>query len=213
MKTALVTGATSGIGEATARALVGAGWRVIGTGRRAERLETVAATLPADRFLPLVFDVTDAAARDAALDGVPAEWAGIDLLVNNAGLGLGVTPAQSSDLAQWMVMIETNIVALVALTHRLLPGLVERKGAIVNLSSVAANWPYLGGNVYGGTKAFVRQFGLGLRSDLAATGVRVCSIEPGMVETEFSIVTSPARSCGSPNSRRTSTSTRWRSCR
>lgn len=188
MKTALVTGATSGIGEACARAFVAAGWRVIGTGRRAERLDALKAELGADKFHAAVFDVRDEAARDAALAALPAEFAGIDCLVNNAGLALGTEPAQSASLDSWKTMIDTNVTALVSLTHKLLPALVERKGAIVNLSSVAATYPYTGGNVYGGTKAFVHQFSLGLRSDLAGTGVRVTSIEPGMVETEFTLV-------------------------
>jgi serine 3-dehydrogenase len=188
MKTALVTGATSGIGEACARAFIDAGWRVIGTGRRAERLDALKAELGADTFHAAVFDVRDEAARDAALAALPAEFAGIDCLVNNAGLALGTEPAQSASLDSWKTMIDTNVTALVSLTHKLLPALVERKGAIVNLSSVAATYPYTGGNVYGGTKAFVHQFSLGLRSDLAGTGVRVTSIEPGMVETEFTLV-------------------------
>ncbi|WP_395392758.1 SDR family NAD(P)-dependent oxidoreductase [Novosphingobium sp. BL-8A] len=188
MKTALVTGATSGIGEACARAFIAAGWRVIGTGRRAERLDALKAELGADKFHAAVFDVRDEAARDTALDSLPAEFAQIDCLVNNAGLALGTEPAQSASLDAWKTMIDTNVTALVSLTHKLLPALVERKGAIVNLSSVAATYPYTGGNVYGGTKAFVHQFSLGLRSDLAGTGVRVTSIEPGMVETEFTLV-------------------------
>ncbi|WP_454796359.1 SDR family NAD(P)-dependent oxidoreductase [Novosphingobium lindaniclasticum] len=188
MKTALVTGATSGIGEACARAFVAAGWRVIGTGRRTERLDTLKAELGADKFHAAIFDVRDEAARDAALAALPAEFAGIDCLVNNAGLALGTEPAQSASLESWKTMIDTNVTALVSLTHKLLPALVARKGAIVNLSSVAATYPYTGGNVYGGTKAFVHQFSLGLRSDLAGTGVRVTSIEPGMVETEFTLV-------------------------
>jgi len=188
MKTALVTGATAGIGEACARAFVAAGWRVIGTGRRAERLEALKAELGADKFHAAVFDVRDEDARDAAFATLPAEFAAIDCLVNNAGLALGTEPAQNASLDSWKTMIDTNVTALVSLTHKLLPALVERKGAIVNLSSVAATYPYTGGNVYGGTKAFVHQFSLGLRSDLAGTGVRVTSIEPGMVETEFTLV-------------------------
>jgi serine 3-dehydrogenase len=188
MKTALVTGATSGIGEACARAFVAAGWRVIATGRREERLAALIAELGADKVHPAVFDVRDEAARDAALETLPEAFAGIDLLVNNAGLALGTAPAQKADLAQWKTMVDTNVTALISLTHKLLPALIERKGAIVNLSSVAATYPYTGGNVYGGTKAFVHQFSLGLRSDLAGTGVRVTSIEPGMVETEFTLV-------------------------
>lgn len=188
MKTVLVTGATSGIGEACARAFAAAGWRVVGTGRRADRLQALAGDLGADRFHAAVFDVRDEAARDAALDALPADFAGIDCLVNNAGLALGGVAAQDAQLANWKTMIDTNVTALASLTHRLLPGLIARKGAIVMLSSVAARYPYAGGNVYGGTKAFVRQFALGLRSDLSGTGVRVTSIEPGMVETEFTLV-------------------------
>ncbi len=187
MKVALVTGASSGIGEACARALLAAGWRVVGTGRRADRLAELAAEL-GDNFCPAVFDVRDEAARDAALDALPDAFRAFDLLVNNAGLALGTGPAQTVELDQWKTMIDTNVTALVSITHKLLPGLIERKGAIINLSSVAATYPYTGGNVYGGTKAFVRQLSLGLRSDLAGTGVRVTSIEPGMVETEFTLV-------------------------
>lgn len=189
MATALITGATAGIGEAAARAFVDAGWHVIGTGRRAERLDALAAEL-GERFLPLVFDVRDEAARDAALDSLPAPFADIDLLINNAGLALGLEPAQAASLSNWKTMIDTNITALVSITHKLLPGLIERKGAIINLSSVAANYPYPGGNTYGATKSFVQQFSLNLRSDLIGTGVRVTSIEPGMVETEFTLVRS-----------------------
>jgi len=188
MKTVFVTGATSGIGEACVRKFVAAGWRAVGTGRRKERLETLRDELGADRFHPAVFDVRDEAALDAGLAALPPEFADIDCLVNNAGLALGAGPAQDADLADWRTMIDTNVTALLALTHKLLPGLIERKGAIVMLSSVAATYPYTGGNVYGGTKAFVRQFALGLRSDLSGTGVRVTSIEPGMVETEFTVV-------------------------
>jgi len=187
MKTALITGATSGIGEACARAFVGAGWQVIGTGRRAERLDALAAEL-GDRLQPCVYDVRDDVARDAALEALPDGFRGIDCLVNNAGLAVGIAKAQEADLDAWRRMIDTNVTALASITHKLLPGLIERKGTIVMLSSVAASYPYTGGNVYGGTKAFVRQFALGLRSDLAATGVRVTSIEPGMVETEFTVV-------------------------
>lgn len=187
MKTALVTGATSGIGEACARVFVAAGWRVVGTGRRQERLDALSAEL-GDGFHGAVFDVRDEAARDAALAALPEAFAGIDCLVNNAGLALGTAPAQKADLAQWKTMVDTNVTALISLTHKLLPALIERKAGIVNISSVAATYPYTGGNVYGGTKAFVHQFSLGLRSDLAGTGVRVTSIEPGMVETEFTLV-------------------------
>jgi serine 3-dehydrogenase len=188
MKTALITGATAGFGAAAARLFTGAGWRVIGTGRRADRLDALAVELGADKFHGAVFDIRDEAARDAALDNLPAAFRGIDLLVNNAGLALGTEPAQQADLQNWRTMIDTNVTALVSITHKLLPLLIERKGAIINLSSVAATYPYAGGNVYGGTKAFVKQFSLNLRSDLAGTGVRVTSIEPGMAETEFTLV-------------------------
>jgi serine 3-dehydrogenase len=188
MNTVLVTGATSGIGAACARTFVGAGWRVVGTGRRAERLNALTAELGAERFHGCVYDVRDDAARDAALAALPEGFREIDCLVNNAGLAVGTDKAQDADLDAWLTMIDTNVTALASLTHKLLPGLIARAGAIVMLSSVAATYPYTGGNVYAGTKAFVRQFALGLRSDLAGTGVRVTSIEPGMVETEFTLV-------------------------
>ena len=130
----------------------------------------------------------DEAARDEALAALPKNFRDIDLLINNAGLALGKNPAQAADLAQWKTIIDTNVTALASLTHKLLPGLIARRGAIINLSSVAATYPYPGGNAYGAAKAFVKQFSLGLRSDLHGTGVRVTSIEPGMVETEFTLV-------------------------
>nr|WP_315384851.1 SDR family NAD(P)-dependent oxidoreductase [uncultured Sphingomonas sp.] len=184
MPTVLITGATAGIGEASVRAFADAGWHVVATGRRADRLEKLAG----ERVHTLAFDIRDDAARDAALDGLPAPFSDIDLLINNAGLALGLEPAQQASLDNWRTMIDTNITALVSITHKLLPGLVARKGGIINLSSVAATYPYPGGNVYGATKAFVRQFTLNLRADLIGTGVRVTSIEPGMVETEFTLV-------------------------
>ena len=187
-KTALITGATSGFGAATTRRFVSAGWRVVATGRRNERLQALADALGADRVHAAAFDIRDDTAMRAALDAIPDGFRGIDLLVNNAGLALGTAPAQGADPAQWRQMIDTNITALVTLTHRLLPTLIERRGAIVNISSTAATYPYSGGNVYGATKAFVSQFSLGLRSDLHGTGVRVTALEPGMAETEFTLV-------------------------
>ncbi len=184
MPTVLITGATAGIGEASVRAFADAGWHVVATGRRADRLEKLAG----ERVHTLAFDIRDEVARDAALDGLPAPFSAIDLLINNAGLALGLEPAQQASLDNWRTMIDTNVTALVSITHKLLPGLVARKGGIINLSSVAATYPYPGGNVYGATKAFVRQFTLNLRADLIGTGVRVTSIEPGMVETEFTLV-------------------------
>jgi serine 3-dehydrogenase len=189
-KTALITGATSGIGEASARAFVAAGWRVIATGRRAERLAALQSELGADKLHTACFDVCDEPARDKALDALPEGFRDIDLLINNAGLALGTKPAQHADLAQWRRMIDTNVTALVSLTHKLLPALIARKGAIINISSVAATYAYAGGNVYGGSKAFVSQFSRNLRSDLHGTGVRVTSIEPGMIATEFWLVRS-----------------------
>ncbi|NLA68705.1 MAG: SDR family NAD(P)-dependent oxidoreductase, partial [Gammaproteobacteria bacterium] len=188
MKTLLVTGATAGFGAAIVERFVSSGWRAVATGRRRERLDALAARLGADRVHGACFDIRDADAMSAALDALPEGFRGIDLLVNNAGLALGTAPAQACDLAQWRQMIDTNVTALGTLTHALLPQLSERRGVIINISSIAGSWPYPGGNVYGGTKAFVTQFSLGLRSDLHGTGVRVTSIEPGMAETEFTLV-------------------------
>ena len=187
-RTALITGATSGFGAAAVRRFVAAGWRVIATGRRADRLQALVDELGADKVHPAAFDIRDETALDAALDALPAAFRDIDLLVNNAGLALGTAPAQQASLEDWRTMIETNVLALVTVTRRLLPLLVERKGAIINIGSIAGSYPYPGGNTYGGTKAFVRQFSLGLRSDLHGTGVRVTDIEPGMAETEFTLV-------------------------
>jgi serine 3-dehydrogenase len=187
-KTAFITGATSGFGRAAAQRFVDGGWRVVATGRRAGRLQELVDALGADRVHAAAFDVRDADAMQAALAAMPAEFRGIDLLVNNAGLALGTRPAQEASLDDWRTMIDTNITALVTLTRALLPALIARRGGIVNVSSTAANYPYTGGNVYGGTKAFVSQFSLNLRSDLHGTGVRVTSLEPGMAETEFTLV-------------------------
>ena len=188
MKTAFVTGATAGIGAATVRALVAGGWRCVATGRRKERLGALVAELGADKVHPAVFDVRDTDALDAALAGLPEDFRDIDLLVNNAGLAQGLKPAQEADLADWQVMIDTNITAMVVLTRKLLPGLIEHRGAIIAIGSVAGSYIYPMGNVYAGSKAFANHFTLALRADLHGTGVRVTSIEPGMVETEFTLV-------------------------
>ncbi len=188
IKTVMITGATSGFGAAAARRFAGAGWRVVTTGRRGERLNSLVDAFGPETVAAMPFDMQDAKAMDAALSALPQSFRGIDLLVNNAGLALGTAPAQQAKLEDWLEMIETNITGLVTLTHRLLPTLIEHKGMIINLGSVASTYPYTGGNVYGGTKAFVTQFSLGLRSDLHGTGVRVTSIEPGMAETEFTLV-------------------------
>ncbi len=185
-KTILITGATAGIGAAAARRFVHGGWRVIGTGRRAERLKALAEEL-GDAFLPLEVDMCDLPALEdlARLD---APWGDIDLLLNNAGLAPPTDPMPETDWRRIETVIDTNITGLVALTRALLPKIVERKGAIINLGSVAGTYPYKGGAVYAGTKAFVHQFTLDLRCDLHGTGVRVTSIEPGMAETEFTVV-------------------------
>ena len=186
MKTILITGATAGFGEATARKFVAAGWRAIGTGRRSDRLRRLQEEL-GDAFLPLEIDMRDREAIES-LEKLEAPWGDIDVLLNNAGLAPPTDPLPETDWERIETVIETNITGLVALTRILLPKLAQRKGQIINLSSVAATYPYKGGAVYAGTKAFVRQFSLDLRCDLAGTGVRVTSIEPGMAETEFTIV-------------------------
>ena len=186
MKTIFITGATAGFGEAAARKFVAGGWRAIGTGRRGERLKALQEEL-GDAFLPLEIDMLDLQAVES-LARLNAPWGEIDLLLNNAGLAPPTDPLPDTDWDRIETVIDTNITGLVALTRALLPKLVERKGQIINLSSVAATYPYKGGAVYAGTKAFVRQFSLDLRSDLAGTGVRVTSVEPGMAETEFTIV-------------------------
>ncbi len=187
--TALVTGATAGFGAAIARRLVAGGWRVVATGRRQDRLDALHAELGA-ALLPHRLDVTDAAAVAALPGSLPADWQAIDALVNNAGLALGLAPAQQADLADWDRMIATNVTGLIHATHALLPGMVARdRGHVVNLGSVAGTYPYPGGHVYGGTKAFVRQFTLNLKADLVGTNVRVTDIEPGLCGgTEFSEV-------------------------
>ncbi|BEE06400.1 NAD(P)-dependent oxidoreductase [Aeromonas veronii] len=186
---AMVTGASSGFGESISRQLVQAGYKVIGTGRRAERLAALADEL-GEQFLPLAFDVQDKAATRAAIAALPAEWSEVDLLVNNAGLALGLEPAHKADLEDWEQMIATNICGLTLLTRLLLPGMVARnRGHVINIGSIAGTYPYPGGNVYGATKAFVKQFSLNLRADLAGTAIRVTNVEPGLCGgTEFSNV-------------------------
>jgi serine 3-dehydrogenase len=186
MKTVLITGATAGFGEAAARKFVANGWKAIGTGRRGGRLKALQDEL-GDAFLPLEVDMQDREAVEG-LAKLSPPWGDIDLLINNAGLAPPTDPLPETEWNRIGTVIDTNITGLVALTRVLLPKLVERKGQIINLSSVAATYPYKGGAVYAGTKAFVRQFSLDLRCDLAGTGVRVTSVEPGMAETEFTIV-------------------------
>ena len=186
MKTILITGATSGFGDAAARKFVAGGWRAIGTGRRGDRLKRLQEEL-GDAFLPLQIDMRDREAVES-LARLDAPWGEIDLLLNNAGLAPPTTPLSETQWDRLQTVIDTNVTGLVVLTRALLSKLVERKGQIINLSSVAATYPYKGGAVYAGTKAFVRQFSLDLRCDLEGTGVRVTSVEPGMAETEFTLV-------------------------
>jgi serine 3-dehydrogenase len=186
MKTILITGATAGFGEAAARKFVSGGWRAIGTGRRGDRLRALSQEL-GDAFLPLEIDMRDREAVES-LSKLDPPWGDIDLLLNNAGLAPPTDPLPDTDWDRIKTVIDTNVTGVVALTRALLPRLTERRGQIINLSSVAATYPYKGGAVYAGTKAFVRQFSLDLRSDLAGTGVRVTSVEPGMAETEFTLV-------------------------
>jgi serine 3-dehydrogenase len=185
-KTILITGATSGFGRAAARKFATGGWRVIGTGRRGDRLRELADEI-GDAFLPLEIDMRDREAVES-LAKLSAPWSDIDLLLNNAGLAPPVADLPAAEWERIEQVIDTNITGLVALTRALQPQLIERKGQIINVSSVAATYPYKGGAVYAGTKAFVRQFSLDLRCDLAGTGVRVTSVEPGMAETEFTLV-------------------------
>lgn len=188
----LITGASVGFGQAMARVFVQHGHRVIGTARRQDKLLSLQAEL-GEGFLPLAFDVADPEQTHtaiASLADLPEGWQDIDVLVNNAGLALGLEPAHEADLSDWQRMIDTNVVGLCQLTRLLLPQMVARKtGLIVNIGSIAGTYPYPGGNVYGATKAFVKQFSLNLRADLAGTGVRVSNIEPGLCAgTEFSNV-------------------------
>ena len=186
--TVFVTGASSGFGAAVARRFAADGTRVVVSARRTDRLADLAAELGSSVHA-VELDVTDTDAIIRVVAELPDEFADIDVLVNNAGLALGLEPAQRSDLTDWDRMIDTNCKGLVHVTRAILPGMVERgRGHVVNLGSVAGTYPYPGGNAYGATKAFVHQFSLDLRSDLHGTGVRVTSIEPGMADTEFSTV-------------------------
>ena len=185
----LITGASAGFGKALAERLIANGHRVIGCARRLDKLNALAETL-GESFLPVVMDVSDTASIPQIIADLPDGFKQIDVLVNNAGLALGTEPAQSSSLDDWMRMTDTNIKGLMALTHAVLPAMVARdSGYIINVGSIAGSWPYFGGNVYGATKAFVKQFSLNLRADLIGTQVRVTNLEPGNVAgTEFSNV-------------------------
>ncbi len=187
--TAVVTGATAGFGRAIAQGLHRAGFHVVALGRRRERLEELAEELGSVRLWWQTVDVRDHEALAALPAALPDDWPAVSVLVNNAGLALGLEPAQQAALEDWETMVDTNIKGMLYATSVFLPGMTQRRlGHVVNMGSVAAHYPYPGGCTYGGTKAFVAQFGKGLRSDLLGTGVRVTTIEPGMCETEFSQV-------------------------
>jgi NADP-dependent 3-hydroxy acid dehydrogenase YdfG len=183
-----ITGASSGFGAAIAQRFAAVGARLVLAARRLDRLEALAAELGVPAHL-LRLDVRDRAAVERAVAQLPADFADVTVLVNNAGGALGLEPAHEANVDDWEVMVDTNIKGLLYITRALLPGMVARdRGHIINLGSVAGSYPYAGGNVYGGTKAFVEQFSLNLRADLAGRRIRVTNIEPGMAETEFSLV-------------------------
>jgi 3-hydroxy acid dehydrogenase/malonic semialdehyde reductase len=188
-RTVLVTGASAGFGAAIARRFAGDGARVVLAARRGDKLAELAREL-GSHVLAIELDLRDRAGVERTLTTLPAEFADLDVLVNNAGLALGLEPAHKASLDDWDTMIDTNCKGLVYATRAVLPGMVARgAGHVINLGSVAGSYPYPGGNVYGATKAFVHQFSLNLRSDLHGTGVRVTSVEPGMSGgTEFSTV-------------------------
>ena len=188
-ETILVTGASAGFGQAICQRLVADGHRVIGAARRIEKLQALHKEL-GEAFYPLQIDVTDLTQVDQALSSLPKAWEQIDVLVNNAGLALGLAPAQKAEIADWLTMIQTNIIGLTYLTRQILPQMVERNdGYVINMGSTAGTVPYPGANVYGASKAFVKQFSLNLRADLAGKQIRVTNIEPGLCEgTEFSSV-------------------------
>ncbi|MGM0982312.1 MAG: SDR family NAD(P)-dependent oxidoreductase [Pseudomonadota bacterium] len=191
MPIAMITGATSGFGRAAAHRFAAAGWSLILTGRRTERLEALEQALGDKiRVLTLTLDVRDAEAVARAVEELPDAFREVTCLVNNAGLALAPKPAQEVDLADWHTMIDTNVTGLVNVTHAMLPRLIATGAgaSIINIGSVAGTWPYPGGHVYGATKAFVEQFSYNLRCDLKGTGVRVTDIAPGMAETEFTLV-------------------------
>ena len=190
MKTIFITGASSGFGEATARKFSSEGHRLILLARRREKLIDLAHQLGGENKCHLISaDVRDKEEVENALSGLPEDFRSIDVLVNNAGLALGLGPAEDASLKDWEIMVDTNIKGVIYLTKAVLPGMIRRgHGQIINIGSVAGSWPYPGGNVYGGTKAFVQQFSRNLRSDLSGKNIRVSLVEPGMSETEFSLI-------------------------
>jgi len=185
----MVTGASAGFGEAIARKFTLAGWSAVLVARREKRLHDLRTELGRDKTHAVVLDVRHRGSVLQAIGDLPADWNKIDCLVNNAGLALGLEPAWESELDDWDTMVDTNIKGLTYLTRAVLPGMVDRgRGHIINIGSIAGSWPYPGSNVYGATKAFVEQFSNNLRADLHGRGIRVTNIEPGLAETEFSVV-------------------------
>lgn len=188
-KVIFITGATSGFGMEFASKFLEKGAHVIATGRRAERLEELQDSLDSDNLYTLALDVRDQKAVENAILGLPAAFSDVDVLINNAGLALGIGLAPDTSLIEWEQMIDTNIKGVIYCTHAVLPDMIRRgSGHIVNIGSISGNYPYPGGNVYGATKSFVKQFSLNLRADLLGKNIRVTNIEPGMAETEFSLV-------------------------
>lgn len=190
-KIVLITGATSGIGEACARKFAQGGYDVIITGRRAQLLANLKKELEAEgvRVLALAFDVRNRNAATAAINSLPLEWQQIDVLINNAGLALGLEPEYEGSFEDWETMIDTNIKGLLTMTRLVVPRMVKRdSGHVINIGSVAGDAAYAGGNIYCGTKAAVKTITDGLRIDLAHTSVRVTNVKPGLVETHFSNV-------------------------
>ena len=188
-QTILITGATSGFGKACAELFAAKGWQLIICGRREDRLLKIKNQFQDVQIHCLQLDVRNRQQVNNFIGELPSEFKNIDVLCNNAGLALGLKPAQNADLDDWEKMIDTNIKGLCYMTRAVLPEMVRRnRGHIINMGSVAGTWPYPGGNAYGASKAFVKQFSNNLRTDLSGTQVRVTNIEPGLAETEFSIV-------------------------
>lgn len=189
-KTIFITGASSGFGAACARIFATPGNRLVLAARRIEPLQALQKELEDNcEVHAIVLDVRSHDAVKNTVESLPEQFSNIDLLINNAGLALGLEPAHQVSIDDWEVMVDTNIKGLMYCTRYILPGMISRnRGHVVNISSTAGDWPYPGGNVYGGTKAFVTQFSRNLRCDLLGTRVRVTCIQPGMAETEFSQV-------------------------
>ena len=207
-KVVFITGATSGFGEAAAHVFAAAGWALVLSGRRLPRLEALKEKLGSEVPVHIIaLDVRDNAAVTAAVAALPAEFRDITALINNAGLALAPQPAQEVALSDWQTMIDTNVTGLVNMTHALLPTLIAHGAgaSIINIGSIAGQWPYPGSHVYGATKAFVKQFSYNLRCDLLGTGVRVTDLAPGIAETEFTLVRTKGDQAASDNLYRSTT--------